>query len=131
MELWSLEEKPELIFGLNAEFYMVSAGFVEFGCAYLLIFRALSVRASAMVLQFFFVSAIYDFGLIDAIGHAVIIVVLTLLMIAKNPFAFSSQSYRPMTVVPPHIGWFFIALFAHISFYEGAYVLSCNLYKDA
>ena len=71
---------------------MVAAGFVEFCCAYLLIAGGLSARASAFILQFFFVSAIYYFGVVDAIGHSVIIVVLTLLILAENPFPLRFQT---------------------------------------
>lgn len=81
---WSFDlliAKPALTFGFNAEFYMVAAGFVEFCCAYLLITGMLSARAAALVLQFFFVSAIYYFGVIDAIGHSAIIVVLSILIL--------------------------------------------------
>ncbi|HSF23170.1 MAG TPA: DoxX family membrane protein, partial [Blastocatellia bacterium] len=87
---WSfllLSERPALSMGFNPEFYMVAAGFVEFCAAFLLVTGMLSSRAAALVLLFFFVSAIVPFGMIDAIGHSVIIIVLALIAMSHNPVA--------------------------------------------
>lgn len=128
---WSfvlLDEKPDIAFGLNAEFYMVAAGFVEFCCAYLLIIGALSARAAALVLQFFFVSAVYYFGIIDAIGHSVIIVVLTILVLSQNPLAFGFKNFGPVKIAAIHTGIFFGALFLYIGLYYGGHYLSYRPY---
>lgn len=128
---WSfvlLAEKPAIAFGLNAEFYMAAAGFVEFCAAYLLIAGALSARAAALVLQFFFVSAIYYFGVIDAIGHSVIIVVLTLLMLAQNPMPLRFKAQGPATIATIHTGLFFGVLFLFIVLYCGGHYLSYGPY---
>lgn len=95
---WSfglLTQRPELTFGFGPELYMVLAGFVEFCTAYLLITGQLAGRVAALVLLFFFLSAIIPFGMIDAVGHAGIIVVLIVLALgAPNRWALA----RPAVV---------------------------------
>jgi hypothetical protein len=84
---WSfalLERHPELTFGFSPEFYMISAGFVEFCAAYLLITGRFASRAAAVVLLVFFFSAIIPFGLIDAVGHSGIMVVLIVLALGND-----------------------------------------------
>jgi hypothetical protein len=65
-----------LSMGLDPRFYMVAAGMVEFGLAFGLLWTPLIRRMSAVVLTSMFVSAVFEFGKIDAIGHMVIIVLL-------------------------------------------------------
>lgn len=125
---WSfvlMAERPGMTFGLNPEFFMVAAGFVEFCAAYLLITGTMSARAAALLLLFFFVSAIIPFGVIDAIGHSVIIVVLMLLALSENPGAarFGSRLgfARRATL---HAGIFSSTLLLFIGLYYGGYYLS-------
>lgn len=130
---WSfalLAEQPGLSFGFSAEFYMVAAGFVEFCCAYLLIAGSLSARGSALVLLFFFVSAIYYFGVIDAIGHSVIIIVLILLILGQNPFPFRFQTIEPEQFAATHSVLFFGTLFLFIVLYYGGHYLSYSPYRS-
>lgn len=87
---WSfglLEKQPELTFGFSPEFYMIAAGFVEFCAAYLLITGRFASRAAAVVLLAFFFAAIIPFGLIDAVGHSGIIVVLVVLALGNDNVA--------------------------------------------
>lgn len=124
---WSfglLTERPDLAFGFNAEFYMVAAGFVEFCCAYLLITGMLSARISAFFLFVFFVSAIYYFGLIDAIGHSAIIIVLVLLILARNPLAAHFQLDGAAKTALLQTALFFFILFLFIGLYCGGHYLS-------
>jgi len=130
---WSfvlLSERPAIAFGFSPEFYMVAAGFVEFCCAYLLIVGSLSARASAVVLQFFFISAIYYFGVIDAIGHSAIIVVLFILTLAQNPLPFRYQGYASVNVASVHTAVFFTALFLYIGLYYGGHNFSYAPYQS-
>lgn len=124
---WSfvlLAERPRLTFGFDAEFYMVAAGFVEFCCAYLLITGMLSARAAALVLLFFFLSAVYYFGLIDAIGHSVIIIVLAILALSRNPIAVRFHSRGKVKTAAVHTILFFGTLFLYIGLYYGGHYLS-------
>lgn len=128
---WSfmlLTERPGLTFGFNPEFYMVAAGFVEFCAAFLIITGMLSARASAIILLVFFLSAIESFGMIDAIGHSLIIIVLVLLTLSSNPIALRfdrPQSLRATAFA--HTGIFFGALAAFMALYYGGHYLSFQL----
>jgi hypothetical protein len=65
-----------LAMGLDPRFYMIAAGMVEFGLAFALLWTPLVRKMAAVVLTSMFVSAVFEFGKIDAIGHMVIIVIL-------------------------------------------------------
>jgi hypothetical protein len=76
---WSfplIADNPAMTFGLDPEFFMQAAGVVEFTLAFALIWTPLVRRVASIILAATFVSAIFQFGKIDAIGHALIIVVL-------------------------------------------------------
>jgi hypothetical protein len=62
--------------GASPELFMQAAGVIEFTLAFALIWTPLVRRASAIILTAVFISAIVEFGKIDAIGHSGIIAVL-------------------------------------------------------
>jgi len=126
---WSfklLESRPEITFGLDVEFYMVAAGFVEFCAAYLLLTGELSARAAAVLLLFFFISAIYYFGLIDAIGHFVIIVVLLVPVASRNTVKWPLEFGSPIVAGLAHTALFFGLLNLLVGIYGAAHCLSYN-----
>ena len=87
---WSfplLAQRPNVAMGFEPEFFMVAAGFVEFTAAFLVITVSIAARVSSVLLLFIFTSAIPEFGVVDAVGHAVIIVVLIALIFSPNPIA--------------------------------------------
>ncbi|HLH12075.1 MAG TPA: hypothetical protein VKV77_09385 [Methylovirgula sp.] len=67
---------PQMTLGYSAEFFMRAAGMIEFTLSFALLLTPLVRRASALVLCGMFVSAVVEFGKVDAIGHAPIIAVL-------------------------------------------------------
>ncbi len=71
-----LATHPEMTFGFTPDFYMRAAGLVEFALAFTLACGPLMRRTSAVILTAMFVSAVFEFGKIDALGHSPIIVVL-------------------------------------------------------
>jgi hypothetical protein len=71
-----LEAHRDLCMGLSPTFYMVAAGFVEFSLAFALLWTPLVRGLAATVLAAMFVSAVFEFGRVDAIGHLMIIVIL-------------------------------------------------------
>jgi hypothetical protein len=76
---WSfplLIQHPNLNLGFDPEFFMRAAGAVEFALAFALMWTPLVRRVAAIILIWMFVSAVFEFGKIDLIGHALIIVVL-------------------------------------------------------
>lgn len=94
---WSFEllrARPSVSFGFDPEFFMVAAGFVEFTAAFLVITVAIAARAASALLLFIFSSAIPEFGVVDAVGHAVIIVVLIALIFSHNPIAEKLETRR-------------------------------------
>ncbi|WP_024508437.1 hypothetical protein [Bradyrhizobium sp. ARR65] len=84
---WSfplLIEHPGLALGFDSEFYMRAAGMVEFTLAFALIWTPLVRRCAAAVLMGMFISACFEFGKLDTIGHSMIIALL-LAIICDNP----------------------------------------------
>jgi hypothetical protein len=67
---------PALTMGYDDEFFMRAAGVIEFTLAFALIWTPLVRRVAAVMLAGMFVSAILEFGKLDAIGHAPIVAVL-------------------------------------------------------
>jgi len=68
--------KPQMTMGASPELFMQSAGVIEFTLAFSLIWTPLVRRVAALILTGIFVSAVFEFGKVDAIGHSGIIVVL-------------------------------------------------------
>ena len=76
---------PEMTMGFDSEFFMRAAGVVEFGLSFALIWTPLCRRVAALILTGIFVSAIFEFGKIDAIGHAPIIVAMMVIAADEAP----------------------------------------------
>ena len=72
---------PELSMGYDPAFFMRAAGVVEFTLSFALLMTPLVRRCAAIMLTATFVSAIGEFGKIDAIGHAPIIAVLIAIIV--------------------------------------------------
>src|SRR5580692_9771334 len=68
--------KPEMSMGFTPDFFMRAAGAVEFALAFALIWTPLVRRAAAVMLAAMFISAVFEFGKIDLIGHTLIVVAL-------------------------------------------------------
>ena len=67
---------PQMTLGYTPEFFMRAAGMVEFTLSFALLLTPLARRTAALILSGMFVSAVLQFGKIDAIGHAPIVAVL-------------------------------------------------------
>jgi hypothetical protein len=76
---------PNMSMGFDVGFFMKAAGVVEFSLAFALVGTPLMRRTAAIVLASMFVAAILEFGKIDAIGHAPIIVVLLAIAADNRP----------------------------------------------
>lgn len=90
-----LEQRPQLTQGLEPFFYMTTAGVVEFVLAFSLLWTPLVRRISAIILATMFISAILEFGKIDAIGHLLIIMMLLVFAADDEP-----KFNRPPALVP-------------------------------
>ena len=69
-------EHPQLSMGFDPTFFMRAAGAVEFALAFALMWTPLVRRVAAVLLTSMFISAVFEFGKIDMIGHSLIVVVL-------------------------------------------------------
>lgn len=84
---WSfmlLDDRPELTMGFKPEFFLVAAGFVEVCAAFLVITGLLASRVCALLLFIFMCIGIALFGMVDAVGHFLILVALIMIMLTRN-----------------------------------------------
>ncbi|MDR3539003.1 MAG: hypothetical protein P4L71_21085 [Acetobacteraceae bacterium] len=109
---WSypvLRAHAQLTMGLDVHFYMTAAGMVEFALSFGLLWTPLVRRLSAVVLLTMFISAVLEFGKIDAIGHLPIVVLLIAIAADEMPFSRLRPVLAPM--------WLSVALAATILLY--------------
>jgi hypothetical protein len=78
-----VEEKPFLTFGLPRDVFIPMAGVAEFTMGFGLLWTPLVRRLSAVTLLFIFLIAVWPFGRVDMVGHALIMA--TILLIAADP----------------------------------------------
>jgi hypothetical protein len=107
---------PEMSMGFDVNFYMTAAGVVEFSLAFALIGPPLMRRTAAVILASMFITAIFGFGKIDAIGHAPIIIV----MIAIATDARPTRRVAPLLMPTAYI---FALLIVIAAYYVGHAVL--------
>ena len=82
---WSfplLATHPGLTLGFSFEQFMCIAGFVEFSLAFFMVTGTTLIRFSCAALLMIMVSAVPEFGRVDAVGHLVIIASLSTMIIA-------------------------------------------------
>lgn len=78
-----VEEKPFLTFGMPRDVFIPMAGVAEFTMGFGLIWTPLVRRLSAIALFIIFNAAVYPFGRIDLVGHALIMAIIVI--IAADP----------------------------------------------
>ncbi|MCB5173817.1 hypothetical protein [Microvirga lenta] len=78
-----VEEKPFLTFGMPRDVFIPMAGVSEFTLGFGLLWTPLVRRLSAVALLVIFFTAVYPFGRIDLVGHALIMAALFL--VAADP----------------------------------------------
>jgi hypothetical protein len=71
-----VEERPFLTFGLPRDVFIPMAGVTEFTLGFGLLWTPLVRRLSAIALFIIFNAAVYPFGRVDLIGHALIMAVI-------------------------------------------------------
>jgi hypothetical protein len=111
---WSfslLTQHPMMSLGFDPEFFMLAAGMIEFALGFALLWTLLVRRFAAVILSAMFISAVFEFGKIDLVGHTVIIVAL-LAIVADN--GRQDISVRDQWIVP--VG-FAAALSAFLAIY--------------
>jgi hypothetical protein len=71
-----VEEKPFLTFGLPRDVFIPMAGVAEFTMGFGLLWTPLVRRLSAIALFVIFNAAVYPFGRVDLVGHALIMAII-------------------------------------------------------
>lgn len=108
-----LEGRPHMLMGMSPPVFMKVSGFVEFFVTFILL-GAVSVvgRLVALALMSVFVLAVFEFGMVDAIGHLMIVAILWVLVV-RGP-----TDARYMLVLPDK------SLFTEAYFMTGLYFLA-------
>jgi uncharacterized membrane protein YphA (DoxX/SURF4 family) len=111
-----------ILMGFSPRFVVMVAGYVEFCLAFILIFGRLSSQVAPAVLLLLMVSAIPMVGMVDAIGHLPILIVLLLLTATRNRIG-----YFPRPGNPWHESGPVISFMVSVPGFIGAYYLSHEL----
>lgn len=80
-----VEEKPFLTLGIPRDPFIPMAGVAEFTMGFGLLWTPLVRRLSAIALLVIFILAVYPFGRIDLVGHALIMGALVLMVAEPGP----------------------------------------------
>ena len=80
-----VEEKPFLTFGMPRDMFIPMAGVAEFTMGFGLLWTALIRRLSALTLFVIFNMAVYPFGRLDMVGHALIMAVIVIIFADPTP----------------------------------------------
>lgn len=110
-----VEERPFLTFGMPRDTFIPMAGVAEFTMGFGLLWTALIRRLSAIALIIIFTAAVYPFGRIDLVGHALIMG--TLFLIAADP----TPSGLPLKGRLPRVGSVPIGLATALVVIAGSY----------
>ena len=117
---WSyplLESHRTILMGFSPPGFMLLSGFVEFALTFALLSAAsISGRGLALVLEAIFVLAIIPFGILDALGHLMIIAILFVLVI-RGP-----TGARKMLILSEKSIW------TEAYFMTGLYVLAFTMF---
>lgn len=121
-------EKPFLTFGMPRDVFIPMAGVAEFTLGFGLLWSPLVRRLSAIALLVIFFTAVYPFGRIDLVGHALIMAALFL--VAADPCKglislparsgrFKAPAISRLAAVPPALA---AALFLFAAGYWGLHI---------
>ena len=110
-----VEERPFLTFGMQRDTFIPMAGVAEFTMGFGLLWTPLIRRLSAIALIVIFTAAVYPFGRIDLVGHALIMG--TLFLIAADP----TPSGLKLNGLVPAIGSVPAGLLAALVVIAGSY----------
>jgi hypothetical protein len=111
---------PDMSMGFDVAFFMKAAGVVEFSLAFALIGTPLMRRTAAIVLASMFVTAILEFGKIDAMGHAPIIVVLLAIAADDRP----GRRHSPFTAPACYLAALVTVVVAYYAGHAGLFPAS-------
>lgn len=111
-----LEGKPEMLMGMTPPMFMKVSGFIEMFITFILLGAASVVgRLVALGFMAVFVLAVFEFGVVDAVGHLMIVAILWVLIV-RGP-----TDARNMLVLPGK------SLFTEAYFMTGLYFLAFGM----
>lgn len=124
-----LARDPDLLMGFEPRTYMVLAGFVEFNLTFLVLSSAsLLSRALALGFGSVFALAIYKFGVIDAVGHLLIIAILVVLVLygptkGRNMMVLEDKSLftEAYFMINNYVYWFALIFLAYYAIHFLSY----------
>lgn len=90
-----VEERPFLTFGMPRDTFIPMAGVAEFTMGFGLLWTPLIRRLSAIALIVIFTTAVYPFGRIDLVGHALIMGTLFLIAVDPSPSGLKLRGLVP------------------------------------
>ena len=86
-----IHELSYLTMGLDLGFFVMAAGFVEFCLAFLLLFGRVSSQVAALAFLLVMSAAIPLVGMLDAVGHAPLLVVLLIFCCVQNRIGYPTR----------------------------------------
>ena len=107
-----VEERPFLTFGLPRDAFIPMAGVAEFALGFGLLATPLMRRLSALGLLLIFNAAVYPFGRVDLIGHALIMMMIVAIAVDHTRELHILNAIRRKTVLLPVSLAGFLAVFA-------------------
>jgi hypothetical protein len=106
-----VEERPFLTFGLPRDMFIPMAGVAEFTLGFGLLATPLMRRLSAIALLLIFTLAVFPFGRVDLIGHALIMMTIVAIAVDHTRDLNFMQSIRRNTKLLPASLAGFLAIF--------------------
>jgi hypothetical protein len=104
-----VEERPFLTFGLPRDAFIPMAGVAEFTLGFGLLATPLMRRLSALGLLLIFTSAVYPFGRIDLIGHALIMMIIVAIAVDQTrDLHFLDVIRRKAALLPASLAGFLV-----------------------
>ena len=130
--LYILEQNPQLALGLNFEFFLLAAAFIEFCLGYLMIICLLQ-RPLAIVITLVFFSTTLVFGKLEVIGHTLIHAALIVFILEGAGSAYKppiSLHSRMRLRIPFSVVNFAILLFALLFIYQNTAMAKYEMFRE-
>ena len=102
-------EKPFLTFGLPRDVFIPMAGVAEFTMGFGLLATPLVRRLSALALLIIFNAAVFPFGRVDLVGHALVMMMIIAIAVDQTrDLHFLNAIRRHITLLPVSLAGFFV-----------------------
>ena len=116
-------EKPFLTFGMPRDVFIPMAGVAEFTMGFGLLATPLVRRLSALALLVIFNAAVYPFGRVDLVGHALVMMMIIAIAVDQTrDLHFMNAVRRHITLLPVSLAGFLVVFVTsywglHAAFY--------------